>query len=321
MASTSALAFVPPASDVAAPAPEIARSIFKVPVGMVDQADGLRPLDNGWVDALAQLMGRDGQRRPIEIYQKADGRYGVIAGRHRLAAILLLGWATIDADILSLDALDRRAAEVSENLFKLGLSPLDRAAFVAEQIAVEKARAGLSEAISPQSVAATARWSDRIGAEADDASAKIAHAFGFTDQMAEKVGLSRRAIYLDLELHRGIRPDVAEKIRALPVAQNASQLRALARLPEAEQREVAGLIVAGTAKGVTDAVGTLKQKPIPDTQKKAYSAFTGNWGRMPRQMQRLALIDILSQKSTAPELKALLKQLQAADTPADGGAA
>lgn len=321
MAPTSALAFVPPASDVAAPTLEIARSIFKVPVDLVDWSEGLRPLDMVWVEALQALLTNDGQRRPIELYQKTDGRFGFIAGRHRWTATKALGWPTIDADIFSSDELDRRAAEVSENLHKLDLSPLDRAAFVAEQIAVEKARAGLAEDANLKSVVATARWADRLGAEADDASVTMTLAYGFTEQVAEKIGLSRKTIYRDLELHRGIRPDVAEKIRALPVAQNASQLRALARLPEAEQREVAGLIVAGTAKGVTDAVGTLKQKPIPDTQQKAYSAFTGNWGRMPRQMQRLALIDILSQKSTAPELKALLKQLQAADTPADGGAA
>lgn len=283
MAPSSALAFTP-ASDVGVP--EVARSIFKVPVDLVDHADGLRPLDMGWVEALSVLLFRDGQRRPIEIYLKADGRYGVIAGRHRLAAIMMLGWATIDADILSLDALDRRAAEVSENLFKLGLSPLDRAAFVAEQIAVEKARAGLTEDASLKSVVATARWADRIGAEADDASLKMRLAFGFSEQVAEKVGLSRAAIYRDLELHRGIRPDVADALRTLPVAQNASQLRALAKLPEREQREVAGLIVDGTAKGVTDALGTLKQKPVKSVEQKAVSAILGNWGRLSTRQQK-----------------------------------
>jgi ParB family chromosome partitioning protein len=286
MAPTSALAFVPTASDVAAPTLEIARSIFKVPVDLVDWTEGLRPLDTVWVEALKALLTNDGQRRPIELYQKADGRFGFIAGRHRWTTVKALGWPTIDADIFSADELERRAAEVSENLHKLDLSPLDRAAFVAEQIAVEKARAGLAEDANLKSVLTTARWADRIGAEADDASAKIALAYGFTEQVAEKVGLSRRAIYLDLELHRGIRPDVAEKIRSLPVAQNASQLRALAKLPEAEQREVASLIVAGTAKGVTDAVGTLKQAPVKSVEQKAVSAILGNWGRLSVRQQK-----------------------------------
>lgn len=272
--------------------PQIARSLYMVPVSEIDASGGLRPLDTAWVEGLVGLMKRDSQRRPIEIWRKPGGGYGMIAGRHRLAAAAALGWATIDADILDGAALDRRASEVSENLFKLGLAPLDRAAFVAEQIAVEKALAGLTEDANVKSVLATARWSDRIGAEADDASAKIALAFGFSEQVAEKVGLSRRAIYLDLELHRGIRPDVADAIRTLPVAANASQLRALARMPEGEQRAVAGLLVEGAAKGVTDAAAVLKQKPVPDAAQKAVSAIRGNWGRLSASALKALLRDL-----------------------------
>jgi ParB family chromosome partitioning protein len=204
----------------------------------------------------------------------------------------MLGWTTIDADVLDLNALDRRATEVSENLHKLGLSPLDRAAFVAEQVSIEKARAGVSEDVSAQSVAATARWADRIGAEADDASATMAHAFGFTDQVAEKVGLSRRAIYRDLELHRGLKPDVVEAIRAHPVASNASQLRALARLPEREQREVAALVVEGTAKGVTEAVAMMRQRPVKSPEQKAVSAIRGNWARLSERELKALIRDL-----------------------------
>lgn len=296
--------------------PQIARSLYMVPEAEIDASGGLRPLDPGWVEGLSGLMRRDGQRRPIEIYRKPGGGYGMIAGRHRLAAVRALGWATVDADILDEAALDRRASEVSENLFRLGLAPLDRAAFVAEQIAIEKARAGLEPDASVKSVLATARWADRIGAEADDASANIALAFGFTEQVAEKVGLSRRAIYLDLEIHRGVRPEVAAAIRGLPVAGNASQLRTLARLSPADQWEVAELLTEGTAKGVTDALATMRQRPLPDAAKKAWSAFTGSWGRMNQPTQRLALIAILGQSSTAPALKALLKYLEIADAPA-----
>ncbi|NBB51466.1 ParB N-terminal domain-containing protein [Rhizobium sp. CRIBSB] len=303
-------------SDVAFP---VARSIYHVPIALIDAEGGLRPLDPVWVEALTVLMGGEsGQETPIEIWPKANGRYGMTAGRHRLAAAKALGWTAIDADILDRKGLDRRAREVSENLFKLGLSPLDRAAFVAEQIAIEKARAGVAADASPQSVAATARWADRIGAEADDACATMAHAFGFTDDVAEKVGLSRRAIYRDLELHRGLRPDVVETVRTLPLANNATQLRALARLPEREQREVAELLVEGGAKGVTDAVALLKGRVVPDAAQKAWSAFTGSWGRMSRPMQRLALIEILRHSGTAPELRALLTHLDGGQSHDDG---
>lgn len=151
----------------------VARTIYLVDIDQIDPSGGLRPLDLTWVEALSALMGRDGQEEPIEIYRKPGGGFGMTAGRHRLAAATLLGWKQIDADIQDRNRLDRMAREVSENLFRQELAPLDRAAFVARQIEVERARAGVAEDASPQSIAAQARWSDRLKTDAEDASAKI----------------------------------------------------------------------------------------------------------------------------------------------------
>ncbi|MGH7027340.1 ParB/RepB/Spo0J family partition protein [Brevundimonas sp.] len=258
----------------------VARTIYVVDIDQIDPRGGLRPLNQAWVEALAALMKRDGQDEPIEIYRTKGGGFGMTAGRHRLAAATLLGWKQIDADIQDRNALDRQAREIGENLFRQELSPLDRAAFVAKQIEIERARAGVSEDATPQSVAAQARWSDRLKADAQDASANLAHAYRFTEQVAETLGLSKRSIYLDLELHRGLNPDVATTIRATAVAGNASQLRALARMSDADQRLVAGLIAEGTAKGVTDAAATLKQAPVKSPVQKAWSAIVSNWSRL-----------------------------------------
>lgn len=267
---------------------ETARSAYKVPIDLIDPEGGLRPLDSGWVSALQALFAADGQEEPIEIYPKGDGRFGVTAGRHRLAAATASGWATVDAYI---DPA-RRAREISENLFKLGLSPIDEAAFIAELVQLQKAKAGVPEGASMQSIAATARWADRIGIEADDASRIVRLAFGFADDVAEKVGLSRASIYRALEIHRGLKPEVAETIRGLPVAENASQLRVLAKMDEAEQRLVAGLIAEGSAKGVTDAVATLRQAPVPNPTQKAWSALQSNWARLSERDQRLWLAQL-----------------------------
>ena len=275
------------------PALKIAHPIYEVPVADIDGSGGLRPLDPAWVEALAILISRDGQKHPIEIYAKPGGGYGVIAGRHRLAAVRSLGLPTIEADLQSAGELARRAGEVAENLFRMGLSPLDRAAFVAEQIAIEKARAGIDPNATPQSVAAQARWSDRVQAEADDATEIFAAAYGWTAAVAEIVGLSPRAIRLDLELHRGLKPEVAEAQRSLPVGKNASQLRALAKMPEGDQRQVAGLIVEGQASGVTEAQAILRQAPVKSAEQKAVSAVLGNWARISPAQQK-ALLRTLS---------------------------
>ena len=271
-----------------APTFEVAKVSYRVPVDLIDPEGGLRPLDLGWVEALQGLFAADGQEDPIEIFPKADGRYGMTAGRHRLAAAIGSGWATIEAFI---DPENRRR-EVSENLFRSDLAPLDRAAFVAELIQIEKARAGLEPDANVKSVLATARWAYRIGAEADDASLTMRLAFGFSDQVAEMVGLSRQTIYRDLELHRGIRPEVAAAIRGLPVAGNASQLRTLARLSPAEQCDVAERLTYGLAKGVGEAVKQIRGPGPSDESSKAVSAIRGNWGRL-----------------SAKDLKALIRDL------------
>lgn len=271
-----------------APTFEVAKVSYRVPIVLIDPEGGLRPLDLGWVEALQGLFAVDGQEDPIEIFAKPDGRYGMTAGRHRLAAAIASGWATIEAFI---DPENRRR-EVSENLFRSDLAPLDRAAFVAELIQIEKARAGLEPDANVKSVLATARWADRIGAEADDASLTMRLAYGFSDQVAEMVGLSRQTIYRDLELHRGVRPEVAASIRGLPVAGNASQLRALARLPEGEQRAVAELLTEGTAKGVTDALATLRQRPVKSPEQKAVSAIRGNWSRLSARQLKALIRDL-----------------------------
>lgn len=269
--------------------PQVAREVLMLDMTAVDWTPGLRPIDPVWVEGLAALMKRDGQRTPIKVHRKADGRYGLIAGRHRFKAVELLGWGTIDAELFEGTALERRAEEVAENLHRGGLSPLDRAAFVAEAIEIEKVKAGVDPNESAQKLAAEARWSKRVGIEADDASAIVAHAYGFSDQVAESLGLSRRAIYRDLELHRGLRAEVIDQVRALPIGGNAAQLRALAKLDPRAQAEAVALLTEGQARSVSEAAGILKQKPLPDPAKKAWSAVLGNWARLSATDQKAIL--------------------------------
>ncbi len=269
--------------------PEILQSIVLISLSEIDWTPGLRPIDPVWVEGLSRLIDAECQRDPILVWRKPDGRFGLIAGRHRFRAVEALGSPTIAAVMFLGDALERRAAEVAENLHKPGLSPLDRAAFVAEAIEIAKARAGVDPAESAQKLAAEARWSKRVGIEADDASRIVRLAFGMADDVAEKIGLSRASIYRDLELHRGLQADLVEAIRALPIGGNAAQLRALAKLDARSQAEAVTLIRDGQAKSVSDAVGILKQKPLPDPAKKAWSAVVGNWARLSAADQKAVL--------------------------------
>lgn len=288
------------ARDIAAPttpALTVSGEVIDLPLDLIEVRDRLRPINMLWASALGRIMtaegGPNGNFTPIWVCRlPGQSKYRLVAGGHRLEGAHLESWETIRAIVISADAMQRRRAEVSENLWGPDLSPIDRAAFVAELIHLQKVEAGVDPTKDGRSVSAKARWSETLKADAGDASATIALAYGWADETADQIGLSRRSIYNDLELHRGLKPDVVEKIRALPVAKNAGQLRALAKLPEAEQRAVAGMIIGGEAKSVTDALAMRSQKPTPDPQKKAFNAFVASWGRMGAKERRLALAEI-----------------------------
>jgi len=283
--------------EVSQLAATVAGEVLDIPLALIEIKDRQRPVDPVWAAALGKIMTAEGglnrNRTPIEVC-RLPGRsdFLLVTGGHRTEGARLEGWSTVRGIVVSADALDRRRAEISENLWRANLDPIDRASAIAELVHIQKVAAGVNPVADGRSVSAQARWSESLKVDADDASATIALAYGWADEVADQIGLSRRSIYNDLELHRGLRPDVVEQLRGLPVAKNAGQLRALAKLPEADQRAVASMIVQGDAKGVTEAVAMRDQKPKPDAQKKVMSAFIGSYSRMGTRERRLALAEL-----------------------------
>jgi ParB-like chromosome segregation protein Spo0J len=78
-------------------------------------------------------MARDGQHASIGVC-RLPGWSGwlLVVGGRRLAGASLNGWETIKANVVWADRVDRRRKELSKNLFRCDLDPIDRAAFVAE---------------------------------------------------------------------------------------------------------------------------------------------------------------------------------------------
>lgn len=296
---------------------DVVGEIVRVRVADVQMGERLRPVDPVWAEALGRIMLGDRQRTPIEICRlpgRAD--FLLVAGGHRLSGAQIVGMEFIEARIVSADALDRREGEVSENIWKKGLDPIDRAAFVAELIQIRKIRAGLSADQDGRVVSAKTRWSEALKADADDASVTMTLAYGWADGVGEKIGLSRKTIYRDLELHRGLKPDVAAQIRDTGVGANATQLRALAKLEESEQRAIAAMIAGGDAKSVAEAQAMRDQKPRAadrDPQDVHFERMMALWSRMGAKTKRLAFVEIFARDPNLPaDLKALLAPLKEA---------
>ena len=281
-----------PALSVAASSTDLAvvEQAVMLPIDMIDDSDRLRPVDPNWAAALGRIMTADGQDDPISVC-RLPGRNGwkLITGGHRLAGARAEGWAEIKAVVKSADALERRRREVSENLWRKGLDPLDRAAFVAELHQVLRARAGIEADTDGRAISAQVRWQTALKAEAEDATEIISVAYGFAGQIGEMVGVTDRTIRSDLELYRRLAPSVAAQLRSHPVGRNAAQLRALTRLSEADQKRACEMILQGRVKSAGEAVALLAGKVQPSAEAKRLSAFIGALQRMGRAERKAAL--------------------------------
>lgn len=283
------------------PGPVAADQVFDIPVDLIEMGERLRPIDMVWAEALGAIMEREGQHQPVEVY-RLPGRqtFALAHGGHRLAAARNRGWATIRGFIKSGSAAQRLRSEISENLWRKGLSPLDRAAFVAalhEQLRVE---AGIAPDTSLHQLAANKRWK----AEADDASRTMRQAFGWAADVALQLGVDRATIYRDLALFRGLLPGVAAQLAETPTGRNAAQLRTLAKLPDDQQRAAAALILSGEARSAGEAIAALQNRVKPTDEGKRLSAFLGSYQRMGRA-ERKAALATLRGLLTAEDLAAL----------------
>jgi len=111
-----------------------------------------RVLDSGKLPALQESMRQLGLRTPISVRMvpdaiSADGEVlseqpALVAGLHRLEAAKRLGWEFIDVVVIEGDETDARLWEISENLHRAELSPVERAEHIDEwrRLTVEKVR-------------------------------------------------------------------------------------------------------------------------------------------------------------------------------------
>ncbi|BAV64793.1 ParB N-terminal domain-containing protein [Sphingobium cloacae] len=213
-----------------------------------------------WPDkaaAIGRLMAEDGQNEPIKVRKngpRAPAPWTLVAGLHRLEGAKLEGLAIIDAIVVTGDEATLRKIEASENIERGSRGPLERASFV--RAIADAAEARLKEQhgdLTPEQIAIRARWDamkakapgverdDSLNeAEADHTSANLALVYGWADETAEALGMSRRAMFRDLALHRALVapfPRLWRDLATHPViGENASALRDIAAIKDEDMR-------------------------------------------------------------------------------------
>jgi ParB family chromosome partitioning protein len=248
---------------------------FKARIADIRVPPRLRPIDPATVDMLAASFLERGQDTRIIV--REDGgpdRYVLIAGAHRLAAAAQIEWAWIDAEMVDADDDEARLIEIDENLVRRELSVLDRAIFLAERKAVWERR-------YPETAHGKARKT-RQGKVAN-----LATFARFSKEASERTGLSERTVRRATQLIEGLTPEVRDGLRLSPLADNQTQLFALAAMRPETQVVIAREIAEGRASTVAAATLTAGLAPRrnidPNDAKKA--KFLKDWARSNRAMR------------------------------------
>ncbi len=284
---------------------QIVGNVVAIPLADIAFGDRRRVVDPVWVEGLAGLMARDGQHTPIDVC-RAEAGFVLVTGGHRLSAAQLLGWSEIQAIVVSSDMAERQLREISENLFRRDLDPADRAADIADLIELTRVADG-SSGKTAQQVAAEARWAPAtVKKDALDASVKITDAYGWSDKVAERLGVSRSTVEKNLLLYRRLSPQVKAMLAGHPQYRNASAMHALAKLESEQQLQVAEMMLSGAIKGVGEGVATLQQRAKPSAEERRFSSVLSTISRMGKA-ERQQLFDHLGGQFTQELRRALAK--------------
>lgn len=221
--------------------------VITIPTAKIVVGPRLRAADYDKLEGLEQSIAKSGLINPITVGPETEDGYPLIAGLHRLMACKRLGLAEIDVSVIEGPELELQLIEVDENLVRVSLTAAQRGTFT-------QRRKEIYEMLHPE----TKHGGDRRSPEFSNPHGADLRAKSFTEDTAEKTGVSRATVERNARRGANIPPDVLEVVQGTYFDQGR-HLDALARLPPDEQREIARLVEQGDND---EAMGAL----IPELQ-------------------------------------------------------
>lgn len=279
----------------------------RIQISDIAVPERLRAVEEEQAIAIAQSMVEHGQINPITVRPTPaakDGKYTLVAGAHRLRACVLNDDDDIDAMIVGGDRAEAHLIEITENLFRNELSVIDRAIFVAKYREVWEEKHGKVEAGRPANSANLALLFEE---EAENG--------GFSQHIADRMGLSRRAYFRLSTIAQNLHPKVRDHLRGTPYADNQSELLKIAKLGPTEQGKFAAALAK--KKDVKEAWSALNgaksATPLNETdrQRAIQAEMHLVWKRADAHTHLYFLIDIGVPKDLADQVIAVLEARKA----------
>lgn len=229
-------------------------ALVRLPIDTVRVGDRLRKLLPDRVETMAADFRANGQLVPIDVVDTEagprliDGAVRLAAETHNSGQFIL---AVLHPAGTFGSELDIRLREIAENFVRFDLTALERAVYIAEWRAIHEQK---------YPPAKPGRKKKPTADEAlDELSANFA--LNFTETVQRTLGLSRRAIFLDLKI-AGLPAEIRDRIAAHHIADNQSELLALVEQPAGMLAAIVALLLDG-AGSVADAIAVLEQRPLP----------------------------------------------------------
>lgn len=213
---------------------------IEIEIAAIDVVDRLRLVDRAYVEMIAASIAESYLHQPIAVASiEGSNRVVLVDGENRLEAFKLLGRATIPARIRDLTEAERRKHEVHANLIRNELNALDRIRFVGELADIFAAEHADARNGGDRK---SKKWQRK------NQLANLANWSSFAKDAARRTGLAERSIRRTRELFGALAPEAIALIRGSKLADNQSQLQALAALDPADQVKVAREVAEGRAR-------------------------------------------------------------------------
>lgn len=186
------------------------------------------------IEELSKSIAEVGLLNPITV----DQDYILIAGLHRLEAVKQLGWAEIECTVTSLEGLQAELAEIDENIIRCDFSSMESNDLLLR-------RKELYETLHPET-----QHGKRNGQTSKNEDSSFLAPKPFTQDTAEKLGVSRRTVEKKIKIARDLTPET-KKIVVENNIGSESALK-LSRLPPEQQQEAATSLANGMIRSVEE---------------------------------------------------------------------
>jgi ParB family chromosome partitioning protein len=256
---------------------------IRAPLSDIHIGDRLRPIDPAYVEMIAASFTERGQISPIMIRRtpaknKGATPFTLVAGGYRTTAAKLLGWTEIDAIIVEADAREAQLLEISENLYRNELNPLDRAIFVMKYRELWEEQHGPIDS----------KKNLKIGTKApkgNDYPSAFCAGREFSKQVQNRLGFGAETYKLVNRIGQNLHPSLRQAVRGTEAETEQSTLLKLAKLSADDQLKVAAALKE--SPDLKPVLQWLKgPKPQADPQQAIFDNMVALWSKADEETQR-----------------------------------